>query len=129
MKKVVCPYCDQPIRGKYCSGCRRIVWKPKNMEVTYYLNERHPEGEDHCQFHGDILTGDMAEAKKRPSSVPNVPKRPQVSNKTASEKNKAAVSKIKTGLIVYFIIVFLGIIAPIIGSVFDAMSHVIRRIY
>lgn len=139
MKKIVCPYCDQPIDGKYCKGCRRIVWKPKQMEITYYLNEHHPENEEHCQFHGDILTGDMVEAKKaeirermlekqresaakgKTVSIPNVPRKQQKPKKTAFTKSK-------TGLIIYFIIVFIGILAPIIGAVFDAVSDMGRRV-
>jgi len=137
MKKVVCPYCDQPIQGKYCDGCRRIVWKPKQMEITYYLNERHPEHETDCTFHNDVLTQDAVEAKKaeirermlarqreaatevKTVSIPNVPRKKQTPKKFA---------KIKTGFIIYFIIVFIGILAPIIGAVFDAVSDMGRRV-
>lgn len=60
MKRNVCPYCDQVMDGMYCKGCRRIVRKPVVWEVDYYLNERHPDTEASCQYHGDLHTGEMA---------------------------------------------------------------------
>lgn len=69
MKTKICPCCDQPITGIYCKGCRKIVWKPVEQEVHYYLNTRHPEHETNCSFHGDttgqsIGTGSLASKAK-----------------------------------------------------------------
>ena len=53
MKMKVCPCCDQPIHGIYCKGCRKIVLNPVEQEITYYLNQRHPEFEENCSYHGN----------------------------------------------------------------------------
>ncbi|MBR5267922.1 MAG: hypothetical protein IKU20_07000 [Lachnospiraceae bacterium] len=71
MKMKICPCCDQPIEGIYCKGCRKIVWKPIEQEVDYYLNRRHPEFEHACTYH-DVevrksakrMTAHEMEAKK-----------------------------------------------------------------
>lgn len=59
MRKRICPYCDQELEGRYCRGCRRFVKTPLIVDVNYYLNERHPASEEHCQYHGDLHTGEM----------------------------------------------------------------------
>lgn len=58
MKTKVCPYCDQPIKGMYCKGCKRVVLEPVEYEMTYYLNQRHPEHEKDCSYHGDTMQSD-----------------------------------------------------------------------
>lgn len=64
MVKKVCPYCDQVMtEERYCRGCKRIVLKPVFWDVDYYLNERHPESEAQCQYHGDLHTGEMGNKK------------------------------------------------------------------
>jgi len=106
------------------------------MEVTYYLNERHPEGEEHCQFHGDILTGDMAEAKKaeirermlarqreingkkKQVSIPNVPKR------TEPVKKKPVASKFRIILLFYGIMLTIGVLFTIIAGIADFAENV-----
>ena len=140
MRKIVCPYCDQPVQGRYCKGCRRIVWKPKTIEYNYYLNERHSANEEHCQYHGDILTGDMAEAKKaeirarmqerqreksaqrKPSAVPNVPKTRPGSKSSYSSGKKKAMAKIRIGLFIYILMVFLFVLFPIIRNIAVSFS-------
>lgn len=57
IKTKVCPCCDQPIHGNYCKGCRKIVWKPVEQEIHYYLNERHPANETNCSYHNDVEPG------------------------------------------------------------------------
>ncbi len=57
MKVKVCPCCDQPIQGIYCKGCRKIVLNPVEQNITYYLNQRHPEFETDCSFHGNTALG------------------------------------------------------------------------
>lgn len=54
MKTKICPCCDQPIKGIYCRGCRKIVLNPVEQNITYYLNRRHPEFETDCSFHNDV---------------------------------------------------------------------------
>ncbi|MBQ2400786.1 MAG: hypothetical protein II311_02100, partial [Lachnospiraceae bacterium] len=53
MKMKICPCCDQPIEGIYCKGCRKIVWKPVEQDIKYYLNTRHPAAEHDCTYHDD----------------------------------------------------------------------------
>lgn len=53
MKQKYCPYCDQKMTSDfYCEGCRRIVLHPYEQDVDYYLNERHPQNETDCLYHG-----------------------------------------------------------------------------
>lgn len=127
MKKTVCPYCDQPINGHYCNGCRRIVWKPVETEITYYLNERHPQEAHDCQFHSDVITGDAAEAKKaeirarmaarqaEKQSVPNVPRK--------SSNQKPGMTKIKVGLMIYLILFFGSTIVRLIAGVMGSLMR------
>ncbi len=53
MKMKICPCCDQPIKGIYCKGCRKIVLNPVEQDIRYYLNTRHPEFEHDCTYHDD----------------------------------------------------------------------------
>ena len=53
MVQKICPICDQVMkRSHYCRNCRSWVRHPYEREVTYYLNERHPENETVCSYHG-----------------------------------------------------------------------------
>lgn len=52
MMQRICPVCDQVMKhAHYCSVCRSWVKEPVYMNVTYYLNERHPKNEAHCSYH------------------------------------------------------------------------------
>lgn len=52
MIKRICPICDQIMSSAhYCSTCRRVVKDPWIRDVSYYLNERHPEDEANCSYH------------------------------------------------------------------------------
>ena len=52
MMQRICPVCDQVMKhAHYCSACRSWVKEPVYMNVTYYLNERHPKNEAHCSYH------------------------------------------------------------------------------
>lgn len=47
-----CPICDQVMKSKhFCRNCMQFVRTPYVREVTYYLNERHPQGETNCEYH------------------------------------------------------------------------------
>lgn len=71
MIKKFCPYCDQEIGGgHYCKGCKRIVLHPYVQQVTYYLNERHSQSEESCQYHGDLHTGSMVRPETDASRYP-----------------------------------------------------------
>ena len=49
MMQRICPVCDQVMKhAHYCSACHSWVKDPVYMNVTYYLNERHPKNEAHC---------------------------------------------------------------------------------
>ena len=48
----ICPICDQKMtKPHYCSYCRQKIKNPLTIDVDYYLNERHPEGEHDCTYH------------------------------------------------------------------------------
>ena len=113
MKKRVCPYCDQPIAGMYCKGCRRIVRKPVEIEVTYYLNERHPASEESCQYHGDLHTGKINEVKK------------EKTRRKPEQKRADKSSKIMRRIfIAIFIYIGVCLIVPLAGLVLDLVSEV-----
>lgn len=66
MTTKVCPCCDQPIKGMYCKGCRKIVLHPVVQDIHYYLNERHPEYETDCSYHGNTAgNGKVADPNVR----------------------------------------------------------------
>jgi hypothetical protein len=55
MMKRICPICDQVMKlPHYCETCRSFVKNPWVRDVTYYLNERHPEDESGCSYHGSL---------------------------------------------------------------------------
>lgn len=140
MKKIVCPYCDQPISGHYCKGCRRIIWKPVQTEITYYLNERHPQESHDCQFHSDVITGDTAEAKKaeirermavrqmekqiEQQSVPNVPRKNDAGRTGSGQKTGG--SKLKQGLMICLILFFGSTIVRLVAGM---MEFFVRGFY
>ena len=64
MKTKICPCCDQPIKGIYCKGCRKIVLNPVEQNITYYLNTRHPEHETDCSYHNDVPQGSSRAAQR-----------------------------------------------------------------
>ncbi len=48
----ICPICDQKLtKPHYCSFCKQRIKHPLTIDVDYYLNERHPEGEHDCTYH------------------------------------------------------------------------------
>lgn len=52
MIKHICPVCDQIMSSShYCSTCRKVVKNPWIRDVSYFLNERHPESEENCSYH------------------------------------------------------------------------------
>ncbi len=51
MKQKICPTCDGKLKGNYCPFCHKIVRKPMEWDVHYYLNERHPDWETGCEYH------------------------------------------------------------------------------
>lgn len=53
MVRKICPICDQVMKtSHFCTNCRSWVKHPYVREVNYYLNERHPENEAACSYHG-----------------------------------------------------------------------------
>ena len=52
MKKKICPVCDHVMKGShYCRVCRKWIRHPNVINADYYLNERHPAGEESCEYH------------------------------------------------------------------------------
>ena len=114
MMQRICPICDQVMKhAHYCSACRSWVKEPVYMNVTYYLNERHPKNEEHCSYH----TGEMQHAKAafekrnampwelentrksfQKNAVPDQPGK-KIAEKTnpAKNRNRSAQTKSQTG--------------------------------
>lgn len=52
MMQRICPICDQTMKSAhYCRNCKSWIRQPWMREVTYYLNERHPQNEQSCSYH------------------------------------------------------------------------------
>ncbi len=63
MIRKVCPICDQVMGAShYCKNCKSWIRSPYVRDVTYYLNERHPENERQCSYHGRGT--DIAESRQ-----------------------------------------------------------------
>lgn len=53
MIRKICPICEQAMTlPHYCKYCRQFVKTPYVRDITYYLNESHPQGERNCDYHG-----------------------------------------------------------------------------
>lgn len=81
MVKKICPICDQVMKlPHYCPNCRSWVREPYVREVTYYLNERHPEQESFCSYHDDAYsqagTVQNRPLQNRPSQNRTLPNHP-----------------------------------------------------
>ncbi len=83
MVQRICPICDQVMKhSHYCRNCRSWVRQPFEREVTYYLNERHPENEQ------DGLPGKPKEAVPVMSLSGGISRMEQV---TETRVTKAAI--------------------------------------
>ncbi|NBH70947.1 hypothetical protein D3Z51_02665 [Clostridiaceae bacterium] len=106
MVRKICPVCDQVMKyPHYCQNCGSWVRHPRIQEVSYYLNERHPEKEAACSYHGNTMSaGDRppqkpegitrpAQAKpptpSRPAAIPSGMQRPAASNSSAKAGSSA----------------------------------------
>lgn len=144
MKTKVCPCCDQPIEGIYCKGCRKIVWKPVEQDIRYYLNTRHPAGEHDCTYHdGDVRSSSSAmstneiEAKKaeirarmlqrkqepksaRPTSVQTIKRASQPHSSQNDRARKSLIAAVTT-VIVVFVIIFTFVMIGVINTMNDSI--------
>ena len=49
----ICPICNKAMKGNhFCRNCKTWVKEPYMQNVGYYLNERHPENDMNCSYHG-----------------------------------------------------------------------------
>ncbi len=108
MLQKICPICEQTMKlSHYCKNCRQFVKTPYVRDVTYYLNERHPEGEKHCEYHRTY------EGEKSPA--PYVRPAPSVPANFRPEKRKRAAGGTGGRKTVYAVIGAMVLI-QIIGS-------------
>ncbi len=143
MKMKICPCCDQPIKGIYCKGCRKIVLNPVERDIRYYLNTRHPEFEHDCTYHDDgvgmstsgevrssqhAMSSSEIEAKKaelkarmlqrkqepkKSFSVPNTKRYPQTEQ--ARKPLIAVITTVITVFMVFFTFIMIGVINTMNG--------------
>lgn len=67
----ICPICDQTMKHPhYCRNCKSWVSHPHVRDVTYYLNERHPQKETNCSYHPPF--------NPHPQTPPPAPKHPPI---------------------------------------------------
>ena len=149
MKTKVCPICDQPMKGIYCKGCKKIVLNPVEQNITYYLNTRHPEFETNCSYHNE-LPRSSSHSGQRYSGTETETKKAQIRERMAAGKqekkavfhptvlngdvirkpnvfganksNSSAVKKILIGVIIYMIVCFGSVIGMIFGNIVDTFD-------
>lgn len=136
MKTKVCPCCDQPIRGMYCRGCRKIVLNPVEQDVHYYLNERHPEHETDCSFHGNS-TSETRASEHAVSPYEVIAKKNEIRERIQKQKQETGstaktvlngdvirpkhVSKSKASVVGS--IILLAILSNALPAVFKVLDH------
>lgn len=95
----VCPICDHKMKSKhFCTNCRSYIKEPFVREMTYYLNERHPENEINCTYH--MSEGEQGHGFLSSSHSTAVPNQPSVAShaslngagQTASVPNRQSLS-------------------------------------
>lgn len=90
MLQKVCPVCDQVMKhAHYCSGCRSWVKEPVTIDVTYYLNERHPEKETHCSYHNAEPALEKKTSRKQKPKVWESQNRQTPQTKSSSKQRPA----------------------------------------
>lgn len=104
MIRRVCPICDQVMTGRhYCRVCHSWVRHPRIQDVTYYLNERHPQNETSCSYHDHDSYQDSvhrqgeysASSKTKKGGKKDGKKDSKTNRKTKTEKTMT-VSTVKT---------------------------------
>ncbi len=88
----MCPICDQKMMTKhFCTNCRSYIKEPFVREMTYYLNERHPERETDCTYH---QRGEEQQFTSQPAPhrapVPNQPSSSSHANVNGEDNRQSA---------------------------------------
>ncbi len=111
MKQKICPSCDGKLKGNYCPFCHKIVRKPLEWDVRYYLNERHPDWETDCDYHGTPEPVEDNPYKNPSESVfPDI----EISQEKKPKK-KGKIGKIIVTILGIWIVI--NIIMAVIGSI------------
>lgn len=123
MLRKICPICEQTMKlSHYCTNCRQWVKTPYIRDVTYYLNESHPEGEKNCEYHG------VYEEKRRTVSgtarpSPSVPAYLALERKRRAGANPDAV-KVACGVVAAMILIqVIGAARNLIGNFYIPANH------
>lgn len=125
MQKRICPICDHVMAGQhFCRFCKQWIREPHVVNATYYLNERHPEHERNCLYHGTAGDGGAVRqaAEKKKTSLEAVAKgrlgsgqtglkqsdRAGLSGKGGSQRKKETGTKSQPAhLLLFFAVAFL----------------------
>lgn len=135
MMQRICPVCDQVMKhAHYCSACHTWVKDPVYMNVTYYLNERHPQNEAHCSYHNgeqEHTASGSAKQKAMPwelgnmgknvrkKAVPNKPRRNSTVKPNVEGNAKPVVKKsnpVQKLIVLYIVIMVLIWIVRAVSS-------------
>lgn len=137
MKKRVCPICEREMHSShYCSYCRTWIREPYIRDINYYLNESHPAGETSCTYHEEMgerkgvpgfSTPKSPQRKEMPHSISqmipqSVNSRPSGAGPAAEDKNRRP----QTLKWVLWLLAFIYIILPLLGSVFSMLRMALR---
>lgn len=132
MKKRVCPVCEREMKSAhYCSFCKSWVKEPYIREINYYLNESHPANESSCTYHNDPAPSGMpamnqpkahaARQARQPVSR-DYPVTPQLPKKEA-RNGKGSLRW------VIWLFIFIYIIFPMIGTLFNSLRYYLRFLF
>ena len=145
MMQRICPVCDQVMKhAHYCSACHSWVKEPVYMNVTYYLNERHPKNEAHCSYHNSEEEHTNAGAGRRKASRSSSGRERSVkteraartTEKGASGQSKPVIEKknpVRKLILLYIVLMVVlwlfrllsgmaGSFPDISGSIFDSIN-------
>ena len=99
------------------------------MNVTYYLNERHPEHEAHCSYHNEdpepakhVAGKQKTAAYKTAKPAVNTPRKTETAAKKTDAKKTNPVKKL---VFLYVIIVVLFWIINLVGGLVNVFLGIL----
>lgn len=125
MLQRICPVCDQVMKhAHYCSACQSWVKDPVYMDVTYYLNERHPKNEAHCSYHNR----EQEHTNKRVQAGQRTGAGTEVQTKPTGKKANPGRKLLLLYIVIMVLIWIMKAVSGLAGSFLTVTSHVFDRV-
>ena len=140
MMQRICPVCDQVMKhAHYCSACHSWVKDPVYMNVTYYLNERHPKNEAHCSYHNgaqEVANAGNAKQGAMPWELGNTGKHAR-KNVTPNQPGRKAAAKpvgkkinpVKKLIILYIVLMVVLWLFRMVSGVASSFIDITRNMF